>query len=49
MPVLWQDNIIGLVFMTVHRRCTGNFVPKILRRDTMDKFCSNEELVPVKL
>ena len=35
--------------MTVHTWCTGNFVPKILRRGTMNKFCSDEDWIPVKL
>ena len=40
---------MGLVFMTVNRKCTGNFVQKILRRGSMDKFCSNEDCVLVQL
>ena len=35
--------------MTVHRRCKDNVLPKDLRRATMNKFCSNEDWVPVKL
>ena len=40
---------LGLVFKIVHRRCTGNLVLNILRRDTVNKYCFDEDWVPVKL
>ena len=40
MPVFCQDNIIEV---GIDRRVTGNFVPNILRRGTMNKFCSDED------
>ena len=40
---------LGLIFMTVHRRCTGSFTPNILSRGTTNKFCSDVDGVPVRL
>ena len=39
----------GLAFMIVHRKCTGSFVPNILRSGTTNRFCSDMDGVPMKL
>ena len=51
-PICWIFGKItssGLVFMIVHRRCTGSLAPNILRRGTTNKFCSDVDGVPVRL
>ena len=40
---------LGLVFMIVHRRCTGSLAPNIIRRDTMNKLCSDMDWIPVRV
>ena len=47
MPVFDKITSTGVVFMIVHRRCTGSLVSNILRRGAMNKFYPDVDWVPL--